>query len=126
MAKKSEKQQASALDQVRRHVRVFVDMGRAAGESSDQNRFLDQVVVQVARAVEIDHVKVLRYRRRETDLLVAAGFMGSAAACLLNRRRKIDCSDARSLLYGRPPPELALTLLTDAIDGRGTIRPTRR
>jgi two-component system, sensor histidine kinase PdtaS len=31
-------------------------------------------VVQVARAVEIDHVKVLRYRRRETDLLVAAGF----------------------------------------------------
>jgi hypothetical protein len=46
--------------------------------------------------------------------------------CLLNRRRKIDCSDARSLLYGRPPPELALTLLTDAIDGRGTIRPTRR
>ena len=74
MAKKSEKQQASALDQVRRHVRVFVDMGRAAGESSDQNRFLDQVVVQVARAVEIDHVKVLRYRRRETDLLVAAGF----------------------------------------------------
>src|ERR1700730_1845727 len=74
MAKKSEKQQASALDQVRRYVRVFVDMGRAAGESSDQNRFLDQVVVQVARAVEIDHVKVLRYRRRETDLLVAAGF----------------------------------------------------
>jgi two-component sensor histidine kinase len=49
-------------------------MGRVAGESSDQNRFLDQVVVQVARAVEIDHVKVLRYRRRETDLLVAAGF----------------------------------------------------
>jgi hypothetical protein len=32
MAKKSEKRQASALDQVRRHVRVFVDMGRAAGE----------------------------------------------------------------------------------------------
>ena len=45
-----------------------------AGESTDQDRFLDQVVVQVARAVEIDHVKVLRYRRRETDLLVAAGF----------------------------------------------------
>ena len=74
MAKKSEKQQASALDEVRRHVRVFVDLGRVAGESNDQNRFLDQVVVQVARAVEIDHVKVLRYRRREADLLVAAGF----------------------------------------------------
>jgi len=74
MAKKSDKQQASALDEVRRHVRVFVDLGRVAGESNDQNRFLDQVVVQVARAVEIDHVKVLGYRRREADLLVAAGF----------------------------------------------------
>ena len=74
MAKKSDKQQASALDEIRRYVRVFVDLGRLAGESTDQDRFLDQVVVQVARAVEIDHVKILRYRRRETDLLVAAGF----------------------------------------------------
>jgi two-component sensor histidine kinase len=74
MAKKPQPQQASMLDEVRRHVRVFIDLGRVAGESSDQNRFLDQVVVQVARAVEIDHVKVLRYRRREADLLVAAGF----------------------------------------------------
>ena len=74
MAKKSDKQQASALDEIRRYVRVFVDLGRLAGESTDQDRFLDQVVVQVARAVEIDQVKVLRYRRRETDLLVAAGF----------------------------------------------------
>ena len=45
-----------------------------ASESADEDRFLDQVVVQVARAVEINHVKVLRYRRREADLLVAAGF----------------------------------------------------
>ena len=74
MAKKSDKQQASTLDEIRRHVRVFVDLGRLAAQSIDQDRFLDQVVVQVARAVEIDHVKVLRYRRRETDLLVAAGF----------------------------------------------------
>ena len=74
MVKKSRKQQASTLEEVRRHVRVFVDLSRIAGESNDQNRFLDQVVVQVARAVEIDHVKVLRYRRRETDLLVAAGY----------------------------------------------------
>jgi transcriptional regulator with GAF, ATPase, and Fis domain len=74
MAKKSEKQQTSALDEVRRHVRVFIDLSRVAGESNDQNRFLDQAVVQVARAVEIDHVKVLKYRRREADLLVTAGF----------------------------------------------------
>src|SRR5262249_48109170 len=35
--------------------------------------FLDQVVIQVARAVEIDHVKILRYRPETDDLLVAAG-----------------------------------------------------
>jgi hypothetical protein len=64
----------SELHQIRRHVRILVDLGRVAGESGDQNRFLDQVVVHVARAVEIDHVKVLRYRTREADLLVAAGF----------------------------------------------------
>ena len=52
------------LDKVRRHVRILVDLGRAAGETADLNRFLDQAVVQVARAVEIGHVKVLRYRRR--------------------------------------------------------------
>jgi two-component sensor histidine kinase len=74
MANKSEKQQTLALDEVRRHVRVFIDLSRIAGESNDQNRFLDQAVVHVARGVEIDHVKVLKYRRREADLLVTAGF----------------------------------------------------
>ena len=67
-------EQPPELEKVRRHVRILVDLGRAAGETADLNRFLDQAVVQVARAVEIDHVKVLRYRRREADLLVAAGF----------------------------------------------------
>src|SRR3954463_9947987 len=67
-------EQSPELEKVRRHVRILVDLGRAAGETADLNRFLDQTVVQVARAVEIGHVKVLRYRRRETDLLVAAGF----------------------------------------------------
>ena len=41
MAKKSEKQQTSALDEVRRHIRVFIDLSRIAGESNEQNRFLD-------------------------------------------------------------------------------------
>jgi hypothetical protein len=44
------------MDEVRRHVRIFIDLGRVASESADEYGFLDQVVVQVARAVEIDHV----------------------------------------------------------------------
>ena len=39
MAKKSEKEQTSALDEVRRHVRVFIDLSRVAGESNDQTAF---------------------------------------------------------------------------------------
>jgi hypothetical protein len=42
MAKKADKQQASALDEVRRHVRIFVDLGRVASESTDEDGFLDQ------------------------------------------------------------------------------------
>src|SRR5258708_21187775 len=61
------------LEKVRRHVRILVDIGRIAGEKGDLSGFLDEVVVQVARAVEIDHVKVLRYRQKTGDLLVAAG-----------------------------------------------------
>src|SRR6476619_4771882 len=67
-------EQLLELEKVRRHVRILVDLGRAAGETADLNRFLDQAVVQVARAVEIGHVKVLRYRRRQADLRMAAGF----------------------------------------------------
>jgi two-component sensor histidine kinase len=61
------------LEKVRRHVRILVDIGRIAGEKGDLTAFLDEVVVQVSRAVEIDHVKVLRYRQKSGDLLVAAG-----------------------------------------------------
>jgi two-component sensor histidine kinase len=65
--------QDDVLKKVRRHVRILVDIGRIAGVAEGLNRFLDQLVVQVARAVEIDHVKVLQYRPRQADFLVAAG-----------------------------------------------------
>jgi two-component sensor histidine kinase len=68
-----QEREGGALDKVRRHIRILVDIGRLAGENGDLDRFLDQAVMQVARAVEIDHVKVLRYRPRTADLLVVAG-----------------------------------------------------
>jgi two-component system, sensor histidine kinase PdtaS len=74
MEQRAAKDQSAELEKVRRYMRILVDLGRAAGETADLNRFLDQAVVQVARAAEIGHVKVLRYRRREADLLVVAGF----------------------------------------------------
>ncbi|WP_065754336.1 sensor histidine kinase [Bradyrhizobium paxllaeri] len=65
--------ESEVLDKLRRHVRILVDIARLVGENADLNRFLDQAVVQIARAVEITHVKVLQYRPRTSDLLVVAG-----------------------------------------------------
>ena len=65
--------EGTAPDKLRRHVRILVDIGRLAGENADLTRFLDQAVVQIARAVEIHHVKVLQYRPRSSDLLLIAG-----------------------------------------------------
>ena len=65
--------EGSPLDKLRRHVRILVDIGRLAGENADLIRFLDQAVVQIARAVEIHHVKVLKYRPRSSDLFLIAG-----------------------------------------------------
>lgn len=66
---------ASVADvtKLRRHIRILIDLSRLAGQNPNLDRLLDQAVVQVARAVEIDHVKVLRYRLRTGDLLMAAG-----------------------------------------------------
>jgi len=61
------------LEKLRRHIRILVDIGRLASENADLSRFLDQAAFQIARAVEISHVKVLRYRPRQSDLLVVAG-----------------------------------------------------
>jgi len=66
------KAELTALEKVRRHIRILIDVCRIAGDS-ETGSFLSQAVLQVARAVEIDHVKVLQYRRRTADLLVIAG-----------------------------------------------------
>ena len=72
-AKSAPSDEPTQLDIVRRHVRILVDLGRLASENLSLERFLGQAVMQVARAVEIDHVKVLRYRRKTADLFMAAG-----------------------------------------------------
>jgi two-component sensor histidine kinase/putative methionine-R-sulfoxide reductase with GAF domain len=58
---------------LREHQRVLIDLARYATETEDLQRFLDDVVVRVAAAVEIDHVKVLRYRPAQGDLVIDAG-----------------------------------------------------
>jgi two-component sensor histidine kinase len=73
MDRSTETSQSGALDKLRRHIRILIDIGRLSSEKVDLDRFLDQAVVQIARAVEIHHVKVLRYRPETSDLLLVAG-----------------------------------------------------
>src|SRR3954453_18714314 len=73
MEDRADKFEGGALDRVRRYVRILVDIGRLAVEKGDLSRFLNQAVQQIARAVEIHHVKVLQYRPETSDLLLVAG-----------------------------------------------------
>ena len=59
----TEHTEGDVLDKLRRHIRILVDIGRLSVEEAGTERFLDQAVLQIARAVEIDHVKVLLQTR---------------------------------------------------------------
>jgi two-component sensor histidine kinase len=69
----TERTEGDVLDKLRRHIRILVDIGRLSVEDAETERFLDQAVAQIARAVEIHHVKVLQYRPYTSDLLLIAG-----------------------------------------------------
>jgi two-component system, sensor histidine kinase PdtaS len=73
MEERSIEIEENALDRLRRYVRILVDLGRLAGEKCHLGRYLDQAVLQIARAVEIHHVKILQYRPGTSDLLLVAG-----------------------------------------------------
>jgi two-component sensor histidine kinase len=88
---------------LRRYLRILVDLGKIAGQNLPLQSFLDQAVVQVARATEIHHVKVLRYRPKAADLLLVAGIgwkegvVGSATFPV-----KLRFSPGRTFLTAEP------------------------
>ena len=61
------------LDKLRRHHQVLVELSHVATQLLPMDVLLNHVVVQVGKAVEIDHVKVLRYRPDTGDLLAVSG-----------------------------------------------------
>jgi two-component sensor histidine kinase/putative methionine-R-sulfoxide reductase with GAF domain len=72
MAGRSDREAADA-ELLRQHRRVLIDLARFASASFDFQSFIDDAVARVASAIEIDHVKLLRYRARHADLLLEAG-----------------------------------------------------
>ena len=61
------------LDKVRRHAEVLSRLAYLASAKTPSEGLLDAACVLVANAVEVDHVKVLRYRPSIGDLLLEAG-----------------------------------------------------
>jgi two-component sensor histidine kinase len=65
--------QSAILRKLRRHQDVLRELAFLTTAQELPANLLHACVVQVARAVEIDHVKVMRYRPENGDLLLEAG-----------------------------------------------------
>lgn len=63
----------STIEKLRRHQMILGDLARFAGQRMSVEELLEQAVRYVARAVEINHVKVMQYRPDQGDLLAVAG-----------------------------------------------------
>lgn len=65
---------AAEKEILRRHRSVITNLATlAALPALSREEFFGDLVLRVAEAIEIDHVKLLRYRPEHNDLLVEAG-----------------------------------------------------
>lgn len=65
--------QSRTLERVRLHQTILVDFARVAAESTDLQRLLDLACHNAARAIGVEHCKVMQYRPEKGDLLIIAG-----------------------------------------------------
>ncbi|HEX4183883.1 MAG TPA: histidine kinase dimerization/phosphoacceptor domain -containing protein [Caulobacteraceae bacterium] len=72
-AQKPQVNLATENEILRQHQRVLINLARDASDPVGLPTYLDSVARRVAAALEIDHVKILRYRPESDDLLVEAG-----------------------------------------------------
>jgi two-component sensor histidine kinase len=70
---KAARRAPSAIKKVRDHILALKEIGHFAAASRTLSEFLSGVAIQVACATEISHVKILKYRAEQNDLLVVAG-----------------------------------------------------
>jgi len=64
---------AEEVQRLRLHMRILRDFGRIALEELEIGPLLQRAVAQVARATGVRHVKIMRDRIEQGDLLVEAG-----------------------------------------------------
>ena len=74
MGRNDEQEDAAAENErLHRHQDVLINLTRRASEKVALEEFLQEVAMQVAEAIEIDHVKIMRHRSERGDLFTEAG-----------------------------------------------------
>lgn len=104
---------------LRRHTDILTDLTRRAAERVSLGDFLEELVVQVSDSLEIDHVKVLRYRADRGDLFCEAG-VGWTPGVVKTTAFPIDMASppGRAFQTGQP-------VSIEALDDEPGIRPSR-
>ncbi|MXQ14843.1 sensor histidine kinase [Microvirga makkahensis] len=69
----SKTDRSRTLERLRQHQTILVEFARLAAEATDLQRLLDLACQHAARAVGVDHAKVMQYRSDKGDLLMIAG-----------------------------------------------------
>ncbi len=85
------------VEKLRRHQTILSDFARVAAQRMPLEDLLEQAVRYVARAVEINHVKVMQYRPEQGDLLAIAG-VGWKPGLIGSATFPLD--------LGSPPPDV--------------------
>lgn len=88
---------------LRLHMRILRDFGRIALEDLEIGPLLQRAVAQVARATGVHHLKIMRYRVEQGDLLVEAG-IGWRPGVVGRARFGIDAASpsGRAVQTGQP------------------------
>lgn len=110
----------SDISKLRLHAHVLQELAHFVTELRPTQQLLDGVVTQVARAVEIDHVKIMRYRPECGDLIVAAG-TGWQEGVVGQATFAIDLQSPPGAAFQTGQSIHILNLLKDADYRRSTI-----
>ena len=69
----SNEQLRAEVERLRRHEDILIGLTRRASERVALDDFLQELAVEVAKAIEIAHVKIMRHRPERGDLFTEAG-----------------------------------------------------
>ncbi len=72
-AKEEDEGQPDPLEAIRTHAGVLTELAYLASSKLPSEGLFDNAAVLIGKALEVDHIKIMRYRPNEGDLLMVAG-----------------------------------------------------